>query len=84
MSDTVWKYEEGTYTLQEICYKHPPPVVVKLSENSDEPKRDLDSRDPLLVYRQRNINKVTAHNVQRELYMEAGPPLLIPEDYKGM
>lgn len=83
MSDTVWKYEEGTYTLQEICYKHPPPVVVKLSENSDEPKRDLDSRDPLLVYRQRNINKVTAHNVQRELYMEAGPPLLIPEDYKG-
>lgn len=84
MSDNHWNYEEGTYTLQEICYTHPPPVIVNLSEDSDNKvEENLDLSNPLLIYRQRNINKVTAHNVQRELYMETGPPLLIPEDYKG-
>lgn len=81
-----WGYEEGVYNLQEICYKHPPPVVVHCDIASSEVTTGSSSFDlsqPLLIYRQRNINKINAQNVQRDLFRETGPPLVIPEDYKG-
>ncbi|CAC5407609.1 unnamed protein product [Mytilus coruscus] len=81
-----WGYEEGVYSLQEICYKHPPPVVVQCDIASSEVTAESASFDfsqPLLIYRQRNINKINAQNVQRDLFRETGPPLVIPEDYKG-
>ncbi|XP_071148618.1 uro-adherence factor A-like [Mytilus edulis] len=81
-----WGYEEGVYNLQEICYKHPPPVVVHCDIASSEVtpgSSSFDLSQPLLIYRQRNINKINAQNVQRDLFRETGPPLVIPEDYKG-
>jgi hypothetical protein len=81
-----WRFEEGVYNLQDLCYKHPPPVVVQRDHEKSEVTVDnvtFDLSQPILLYRQRNINKVSAKFVHKEIYRETGPPLLIPEDYKG-
>lgn len=81
-----WRFEEGVYNLQDLCYKHPPPVVVQCDHEKSEVTVDnatFDLSQPILLYRQRNINKVSAKFVHKEIYRETGPHLLIPEDYKG-
>lgn len=84
MSTTSWRYEEKEYDLQELCHKHPPPVVVQCQE-VEFPLETVpfDLSEPILLYRQRKINKVIARSLHCETYCEIGPTLYIPEDYRG-
>lgn len=85
-------YETGSYSLMEIIQKFPLPVVVFCDASNsalpvDRTRFNLDLRQPLLLYRNRNIRKVSARSVHIEpstrTFQDVGEPLLIPEDYKG-
>lgn len=85
-------YETGSYSLMEIIQKFPLPVVVFCDASNsalpvDKTRFNLDLRQPLLLYRNRNIRKVSARSVHIDpatrAFQDVGEPLLIPEDYKG-
>lgn len=86
-------YETGSYSLMEIIQKFPLPVVVFCDASNsalpvDKTRFNLDLRQPLLLYRNRNIRKVSARSVHIDpatrAFQDVGEPLLIPEDYKGI
>lgn len=86
-------YETGSYSLMEIIQKFPLPVVVFCDASNsalpvDRTRFNLDLRQPLLLYRNRNIRKVSARSVHIDpstrTFQDVGEPLLIPEDYKGI
>ena len=85
-------FEEGDLSLGEILSTFPLPVVVQCDTAScpipvDRSRFNFDLTQPLLLYRKRTIQKVTARNLhidpQSRRFQEVGDSLLIPEDYKG-
>lgn len=85
-------YEDGIYSLSDIILKFPLPVVVCCDDSqsavpADRTRFNFDLRQPLVLYRSRNIRKVSARSVHIDptsrAFHDVGEQLLIPEDYKG-
>ncbi|XP_062574982.1 uncharacterized protein LOC134236851 [Saccostrea cucullata] len=85
-------FESGTYSLPDIKQTFPLPVVVVCDASKspvpvDRTRFNFDLRQPLLLYRSRNIKKISARSVHIDpssrAFHDVGEQLLIPEDYKG-
>lgn len=85
-------FESGTYSIVEIIRNFPLPVVVlcdtsKSAVPVDRTRFNFDLRQPLVLYRARNIKKISAKSVNIDpssrAFQDVGDQLLIPEDYKG-
>ncbi|KAL4236372.1 hypothetical protein ACF0H5_004757 [Mactra antiquata] len=82
-------FEEGSYTLPELLESHLLPVVAQY-DVSRQPipfhEFNFDLSQPLLLYKKRHIQKVSAHSLyinEDNKYEDIGESILIPEDYKG-
>lgn len=81
-------FEEGSYSISELLDSHLLPVVVQYDKARQTPPTtdfNFDLSQPLLLYKKRNIQKVSARSLclDEGQYKEVGESLLIPEDYKG-
>ncbi|XP_061168083.1 uncharacterized protein LOC133177019 [Saccostrea echinata] len=86
------KFEPGTSSLSDIKRNFPLPVVVVCDASKspvpvDRTRFNFDLRQPLLLYRSRNIKKISARSVyidpSSRAFHDVGEQLLIPEDYRG-